>query len=404
MKILFPITAFYPSQVGGPCNSVYFMAKGLASKGHDVRVLTTNHGLKEKHNIILDKLINMDEFKILYSSPSYITFFTKLLAPFSVIPKDLTKNIRDFSPDVIYLSSLFDPIAIFSAIISKRLGIPYILSPRGELADFAIQTKALKKRIFLALPWMRNMIDNTKIFHVTSQDEGEWLKDFLKKRFSHKSLGCYSILPNMADNEVFQKDVNTKKYKSTYPEKYILFLSKISREKNIETLITAFGKAKINENIKLIIAGWTGEYPDYTKELKKTVQILHLSNRVLFTDKRVEGAEKRILYRNAQVFAFPSFRENFGMVVVEALAQGLPVITSKGTPWQTVEEFNCGYWINNTVETFTKSLEKYFLLEKVKREVMSENAITLAQKFSINQLSGDYTKMFVKTIDNREIK
>lgn len=400
MKILFPVNSFYPAQVGGTCNSVYAIAKGLAAKRHDVLVVATNSGLTKEHNITLDAITEFEGFEVVYGSPSILTNFSKLLSPFSVIPKNLAKNIKSFNPDIIHLSSLFHPISLFSALIARKQGIPYIWSPHGELGRGAIDKKALKKKLFLSMPFVRKNILTTSRFHVTATEEGIWLEGFLKAKFPGLQSDVYDIIGNMVDNEMFEKDLNEER-SNKYPDKYILFLSRISRKKNIEALISAFAKIKINTDARLVIAGWAGEDPAYTNELKKLVISTSISGRVVFTEKSIEGAEKRALYRNAEILVLPSYSENFGMVVVEAMAQGTPVIASKGTPWGELESKNCGYWVENSVESISKTLEKHFLLSKNETAVMSENAIEFAREFSIDKLTDKYIDMYERVISAR---
>jgi len=394
MKILFPISAFYPAQVGGPCNSVYNIAKGLVSEGISVYVVTTNMGLNRNHSVNLDKIVNIDGMNVIYSSPSFSTKFTKVLAPFSVMPKNLSRHIKEFSPDIIHLSSFFDPVALFSAEIARKNGIKCILSPRGEFADFALDTKKIKKEIFFKVPWVKKLISSVELFHVTSNDEGVWLSSFFKNRFPEFKDKPWISIPNMVDDEIFYNNEDNKKTEDF--GKYILSLGKLSREKNIESLIKAFSMANIDEEIKLYVAGGVLEYPDYVGELKKLVTELRIENRVVFGNKRVEGEEKRRLYRNAEVFVFPSIKENFGMVAVEALAQKLPVIASKGTPWRGLIENKCGYWVEHDPTAIKNSLEKYFSLKEVEKNEMKENAVKYALEFSIKILIKKYVNMYEK--------
>ena len=58
----------------------------------------------------------------------------------------------------------------------------------------------------------------------------------------------------------------------------------------------------------------------------------------------VEGFAKEELYRRADFFVLPTFSENFGSVVAEALGYGVPVITTKGAPWEDLLNHKCGWW------------------------------------------------------------
>lgn len=397
MKILFPIKAFYPSQVGGPCNSVYYLAKGIAKEGHDVLVLTTNYGIKEKNEIETDKITMVQGIKVIYSTPSFITNIAKLFAPRASFPKNIGRHIKSFSPDIIHLSSLFDPLAIMCASVARKKEIPYVWSSRGELAGTALKDKALKKRFFLSLSWFKKLLVSTAMFHVTSEEEGMWLENLFSSKIG-KSTVPYSVIPNMVDDDIFNKKPWSG-FEKKYPEKYILYLGRISREKNIESLIRAFAnKSIVSTGIKLVIAGWLGGNMGYARELRLIVKNLNIEKEVVFTESRVEGTEKRALYRNAELFVLPSHCENFGMVTVESLAQGTPVVASKGTPWKALKDKECGYWIKNDDVSLRRIIVNHFLVDRKNKKQMGENAIQFSQKFSISILTERYTEIYEKVL------
>ncbi len=402
MKILFPITAFYPSQVGGPCNSVYFLAKAMANMGHEIMVLTTSHGIDAFHDIPFDKTITMDGFKVIYSTPSFITKFFQIFSPFSKIPKNLKLNINNFYPDVVHFSSFFDPIVHLSIHYLVKKRIPYIISPRGELGEGAIDSKRFKKKVFLSLPTIKRNIELAAKFHVTAVVEKNWVDNVLIKDMKYSLSGGYELIPNMVSDDLFILDTDSLECNFDIDGGYILFLSRIARKKNIELLIKSFAKANIDKRLKLVIAGWSGEDPLYTKELKKLCSKIGLSNKVIFTDKVITGTAKRIMYRKATLFVLPSHSENFGMVVLESLAQGTPVIASNGTPWEILEKYNCGYWVDKNSDAIIKAIEDYMSKKTDERERMSKNAIELAGIYKMNKLAHKYIKMYESTIDEQK--
>lgn len=139
----------------------------------------------------------------------------------------------------------------------------------------------------------------------------------------------------------------------------ILFLSRISPEKGLENLLEAWNKVS-HSGWRLVIAGpdWFG----HQKKLEDKIAREGITG-VEFPGK-VVGKEKDALYRSADFFVLPSFTENFSAVIVDALAYGIPVITTKGTPWQILEgsgsesECRCGWWVDIGVEPLVGALKK----------------------------------------------
>ena len=124
------------------------------------------------------------------------------------------------------------------------------------------------------------------------------------------------------------------------------------------------------------------------------VEKLGLGDRVVFTEKRVEGHDKATLYRHAEVFVLPSESENFGMVVIESLAQGVPVIASNKTPWEILEQKGAGFWPANDPASIAESLSRFFSLNNDERKKLSTNSTMLAREYNNEALIGKYLKMY----------
>jgi glycosyltransferase involved in cell wall biosynthesis len=124
----------------------------------------------------------------------------------------------------------------------------------------------------------------------------------------------------------------------------LLFIGRLHPKKGVENLLRAVSVMKNNDNV-LTICG-TGD-DDYTLFLKDMANELGIADNVHFAG-HVEGNAKSKIFWNSDVCIVPSHTENFGMVVAEALAHGVPVITSRGTPWQVLESRGCGWWVENS--------------------------------------------------------
>ena len=119
-----------------------------------------------------------------------------------------------------------------------------------------------------------------------------------------------------------------EKYKINFP--YVLFVGRLELKKNIPRLIEAFGLFKRKQpelTHKLVLIGVKGlTFPLIEEQIKK----YNLANEIIFPG-WIDDADLPIFYNNADLFAFPSLFEGFGIPILEAMACGCPVICSKTT-------------------------------------------------------------------------
>src|SRR5262249_43661954 len=97
-------------------------------------------------------------------------------------------------------------------------------------------------------------------------------------------------------------------------------------------------------------------------EVDKAVSAAGLSDTVSFIGP-VDGARKRSVYRTADLFVLPTYSENFGIVVAEALAYGVPVLTTTGAPWPALVERKCGWWVDPNIDNIAAGLREATLCE-----------------------------------------
>ena len=162
--------------------------------------------------------------------------------------------------------------------------------------------------------------------------------------------------------------------------KYILFLGRIHWKKGIDNLIHAVSMTEefLRSDYVLKIAGKGA--PAYQKDLQNLVSHLKLDDKVVFVG-QVEGEEKQKLIADAYWTIMPSHTENFGLVVLESLAQNTPVIASTGSPWEILETERLGFWRDNSPEELSRALKlivemdgaEYEAYRKRGREFVEEN-------------------------------
>ena len=215
-----------------------------------------------------------------------------------------------------------------------------VTSPRGTLAPAARQRSHWKKRLFA--PLQRPAIERAACLHATSAME---LSDIRAAGLRQPVI----LLPNGIDVPPLDSHDALPSGK-----RRLLFLGRIHPIKGIELLLEAWQALQVRHaDWELVIAG-KGD-PDYVRGLQEMASGLRLS-RVHFQG-AIYGDEKHNLFRSAELFVLPTHTENFGMAVAEALARGIPVITTRGTPWAGLESTRSGWWIERHLDTMAASLD-----------------------------------------------
>jgi len=121
------------------------------------------------------------------------------------------------------------------------------------------------------------------------------------------------------------------------------------------------------DNWMLVIAGFE-DVSGYQLELKKLANKLNLSNKIKFVGP-LFGAAKEDAFAAADIFVLPTHSENFGIVVTEALASGVPVLTTYGAPWEELRLHNCGWWVGISEQDVYDALCE--AIGKSKKELMT---------------------------------
>tara|TARA_B100001250_G_scaffold93253_1_gene77727 strand:+ start:18551 stop:19672 length:1122 start_codon:yes stop_codon:yes gene_type:complete len=357
MKILFPLLAYYPSQVGGPANTVYWLVKEL-SKKNKVTVITTNLGIK-KNITDTNRSINSEYGTVYYGKKTLIDFLTIIKAV-----KEVKNN------DIIHINGLFDVIGIIPLFFGLIFypSKSYVCSVRGGLSKSALEYSSLRKKILLYIfIYFKKNIH----FHATSLIEEQQIKN-------HISTDKIFMIPNYISPE--------KRYENKIDKKQFIFLGRIHPIKCIENIIEAIiiSKSFIKNNFSFIIVGaYEKRFNWYFEKLKSTIRENNLEKDIKFTG-HIEGHEKQILLAESHALILSSSSENFGNVVLESLNQGTPVIASKGTPWEILESSNCGFHVLNSPQEISNSIEKLIDMPIEEYYKIRKNSIKLViDKFDI---------------------
>lgn len=188
------------------------------------------------------------------------------------------------------------------------------------------------------------------------------------------------------------------------PQRSALFVGRIYPVKGLANLLRAW--AILPESLR---AGWRLRIvgPDqagYRKELEQLVGELKLEGSIDFPGEKF-GDELESEYDNADFLVLPSFTENFGAVVVDALAHAKPCIASIYTPWQRLQTEGCGWWVDNTPRALAEALQAMMEMPPEERERMGEKGRQFAARcYSWDAIAATLFSAYAKTACNsREI-
>ena len=320
IRVLHCVGSLAP-QSGGPARTVTALTDSLAAEGGCSVILLTQN-LCNDAVVAADPESHVD--RRLACSRSKLALkagwpLKHLLD--TVIPKA--------TPALLHDNGLWMPGNHHVAMAARKFRIPLVIHPRGMLEPWALHYKGWKKRLALWL-YQRRDLETAALLFATAEQEAEGIR----------RLGLrqpIAVIPNGVKLAVSQPNGAFDERLHPGP-RTALFLSRIHPIKGLLNLVEAWGRIR-PANWRLCLAG-----PDEGGHLAVVMRRIRESGLETVVEYvgEVEGDTKAALFAKAELFVLPTFSENFGVVVAEALAYGVPVITTHGTPWQGLVTRGCG--------------------------------------------------------------
>ena len=397
MKILCVVPEYWPAfRYGGLVFSVHFLNRALVRKGIDVTVYTTDAGLE--NSVPVEKEVSLEGVKVNYFKFSKLFEFVAG-GGWQFSPKmreALKNNLKGF--DLVYIVNIWCYPAAIAAHYSRFYKKPYIMVPSGMLYPDTFSKKIWKKWPYYYF-MVREYLKAASAIHYTTEDEAEKTHSFLSLR--NKAI----VVANGVDLSEFTDSFDKESLREKYPEikdkKIILFLGRIHWIKGLDILIEAYAMiAKDRNDVHLLIVGmdekgysrkvkrWIDEYGmNYVDFRAKKDKDYAGDAQVTFTG-MLTGQEKLKAYGGSDIFVLPSYSENFGMTVVEAMACGLPVvITNKVGIYKEVERNKAGIVIDTGARSLYQAMK--LLLEKpnLRKEIAVNGRKLVEEYYDINNVA-----------------
>lgn len=335
VRIVHITPSFAPAwRYGGPIYTVLQLCGQLARGGCDVRVLTTDaDGPRAVLDVPKAREVDMAQrLRVRYCRRQ--------------MPDAVSAGLLRYLPsyvrwaDVVHLTGVYSFTTIPTLLACRVLRKPLVWSPRGALQRWAGTTRPRARAIWEAV--CRAVAAKRVLLHVTSKEEAAESCD-------HLGGVPAVIIPNgveIPDNVVHTRPGAVRR---------LLFLGRLHPKKGIENLLAACRLlSDRGHQYTLTIAG-AGDGA-YDASIGRKIEELGLRQAKMIGE--VIGDAKRRAFEEADVVVVPSHTENFCVVVAEALAHGIPVIASKGTPWAEVEQVGCGLWVDNDPANLAEAVER----------------------------------------------
>lgn len=392
MKVLQVIPSISP-QMGGPTQAVLNLVKALRQAGVDTEIATTNDNGSTLLDVPLYQRIEFQEVPV--------WFFPRVSSRMKdfIFSPDLTywlwQHIQDY--DLVETHYLFSYAPSCAAAIARWYRIPYIVRSIGQLSPWALAQSRRKKQVY---SWLieRHNLNHAAAIHCTSTGEAEDVRNFQV----NTPLFTLPLGVNTPDFLADAKQKLRHIYGISPETPVVLFLSRLHYKKRPDLLLMALYRlVEQNYDFHLIIAG-SGE-AEYETELKNLAASLGIAQQISFAG-FVIGEDKDLLLQGSDMFVLPSFSENFGIAVAEAMAVGLPVILTPGIQIAPdVAAAKAGLVVEGEVEPLAEAIAKLLKSPNLRQQLGENGKQLVKQQYSWNAIAQNLASVYSAIIDKQPL-
>ncbi len=365
---------------GGPAKSIPYLMGYLERLGHSQEVVSLRFSDNESNEVLQRFGLRSTTFPVWFSDKTAYSPFLK---------NYLVKRMSESKNPIIHYHNIWNYIPLAAHKVAKQLSAPIVVSPRGNLYPWNLGKGYLKKKLYLDI-FQREYFNSANCIHVTSKEE----------LLAVKNLGFrapLALIPNGVDLNEFEDMKSKKTHRANLglsdKYKYILYMGRIEEKKGLHTLFEAYVDfSKKNAGWQIVVAGPIYDKIYYDK-CKRFIENTGCGDSINWIG-MVSGSQRIDAYGAADLFVLPTQSENFGIVIAESLAAGLPVITTDGTPWQEIQTESAGFIVPLTAQAILLAIENFNSLNESEIEEMIRSAKNIAKRYSWDRPAEDMELLY----------
>ncbi|MEQ8971703.1 MAG: glycosyltransferase [Coleofasciculus sp. C1-SOL-03] len=392
MRVLHVIPSVSPA-LGGPTQVVLNLVQALREWGIDTEIVTTNDNGATVLDVPLNQRIEYKQVPVWFlprfSPPLKEFIFSAALTQW------LWQHIQDY--DILDNHYLFSYASTCAGAIARWYQTPYTVRTMGQLSPWALEQSRLKKQLYTFLIERHNL-NRAAAIHCTSANEAQDVRKFgISTPTVTLPLGV-NLLPDCPE----AKQNLHQSYGIPNQTPIVLFLSRLHYKKRPDLLIQALSQLTVKSyDFHLILAG-SGE-PDYVNYLQKLVASVGLTKNTSFAG-FVTGEDKNLLLQGSDIFVLPSFSENFGVAVAEAMAAGLPVIVTPGVQISPeIAEAKAGLVVEGEVETLTDAIATLLNSPHLRHKLGENGKRLVSHRYSWKVIAQNLISVYTAIIEGKPL-
>jgi glycosyltransferase involved in cell wall biosynthesis len=384
LKLLHVVASYLPAtRYGGTIVSVHGLCRALAARGHDVHVYTTSVDGPDNSAVPLGVPVDRDGVHVWYFESSSLRRIYRAPA----LGAALRAHVSEFAvvhTHAIYLWPLWT-----AARAARDAGVPYVVSPRGMLEKALIEQKSPILKASLIGFVEKRTLEGAAAVHVTSQREADEAAGF---GFDLKRV---REIPNGVDLDLDRGEASPAIAAIAHGDPFVLFIGRVNWKKGLDRLIGALAFAP---GVRLVVAG--NDEEGYRATLDGLAGRLGVAGRVVFAGD-VRGADKTALIESSRALVLPSYSENFGNVVLEAMAAARPVIvTPEVGVAAIVRRVGAGMVVDGARETLGAALANV-VADPALGDAMGGRGREAARHYSWDAVAVEMERLYMEILNDR---